>query len=300
MRSPTALECPMCREVVLADDHFCEGCGARLSEEAATVDEVAPHHAEQEGSAAAAVTDRGFTHRTNEDAFFVADLPDGRTVAVVCDGVSASASPHLAARVAADAAGRTLAAAVDASSGDPVEATVAALDAAQVAVASVRSDDSGEYGAPACTIVCAAWDGDVVTVGWVGDSRAYWISDTGGELLTTDNSWAEEQIASGTMTWQEAAADRRAHAITRWLGSDAPALPHQVQRFRPARSGLVILCSDGLWNYAPRGSDLAELVADARTGAGPLALARSLTNIALAAGGRDNVTVAVLEVRPKE
>jgi serine/threonine protein phosphatase PrpC len=79
------------------------------------------------------------------------------------------------------------------------------------------------------------------------------------------------------------------------LGSDAPGVEPEVVSFVPDRPGRVVLCTDGLWNYTPRTSDLAGLVRRFAP-AGPAALAHALTDFAVEAGGRDNVTVAVLEI----
>ena len=305
MTSTLADRCPACGEDgVLPDDNFCEACGARLADDYAddpcTTEHVPPDHAEEDGGGVAAVTDRGYAHRTNEDAFFVAALPGGRCVAVVCDGVSASTTPHIAARVASVAAGGALLGALTDLAAAPLKVMTTALDAAQGAVAAVVAPATDELGPPACTIVVATWDGEAVTVGSAGTVRAYWISDAGAELLTTDNSWAAEHVAAGLLSSHQAAADRRAHAITRWLGSDAPEGQHQVERFVPDRDGLVVLCSDGLWNYAPQADELAELIGRAGASPSPLILAQSLTDATLEAGGHDNVTVAVLAVRTEE
>ncbi len=69
------------------------------------------------------------------------------------------------------------------------------------------------------------WDGDEVTVGSLGDSRAYWIGADGARRLTVDDSWAREQVDAGVLDERDAEADPRAHAITRWLGADAPDEP---------------------------------------------------------------------------
>ncbi len=104
--------------------------------------------------------------------------------------------------------------------------------------------------------------------GWVGDSRAYWLGPPGGaaqsSLLTTDHSWAVEIVALGELDEAAAAADPRAHAITRWLGADASDAPSVVE-LRPAEPGLLLLCSDGLWNYLPD----ADALASAAYAAGP-------------------------------
>ena len=136
--------------------------------------------------------------------------------------------------------------------------------------------------------------GHQVVVAWVGDSRAYWLSATGSRLLTTDHSWAEEIVAAGRMDAAVAALDRRAHAITRWLGAGGEPIP-DLAAFTPDGPGVLLLCSDGLWNYL---ADAAALAAVALPGAftDPLGVAAELTAVALEAGGRDNITVAVLPV----
>ena len=60
----------------------------------------------------------------------------------------------------------------------------------------------------------------------------------------------------------------------------------------------VVVCTDGLWNYAPDADELAQLDGDAPPQE-PLALAHSLVDVALHAGGHDNVTVVVLDVDPQ-
>jgi serine/threonine protein phosphatase PrpC len=60
----------------------------------------------------------------------------------------------------------------------------------------------------------------------------------------------------------------------------------------------LLLCSDGLWNYAETAEALGALLA-AHPGAGPLDLARTLVAHARGKGGHDNVTVAVCEAPPE-
>ena len=98
-----------------------------------------------------------------------------------------------------------------------------------------------------------------VGVAYVGDTRAYWLPDAGPLQLTVDDSAAAEQIAAGRPA-AEAETAPQAHAITRWLGLDAPT----SRRARSARAhepGWVLVCSDGLWNYCSE--------PDALAGAGP-------------------------------
>jgi serine/threonine protein phosphatase PrpC len=94
----------------------------------------------------------------------------------------------------------------------------------------------------------------------------------------------------------EARAAPRAHEITRWLGRDAPEEEPEIVMSRPLETGRLVLCSDGLWNYVPGARDIAALVDALPSGAAPVALARALADAALTAGGRDNITVTVIDL----
>ena len=249
---------------------------------------------------AAGVTDKGHHHPRNEDAFHI-ELAGPEAahgiVAVVCDGVSSSVRPDDASELAAGAAATVLAAVVG-GAGSLADATVHAADAANRAVAALPWTPARNLASPSCTLVSAAFRGGEVAIGWVGDSRAYWLGGAPEDLrqLTTDDSWAEAQIEAGRMTETEADADPRSHAITRWIGADAPAVDAHVVTMSPEAPGRLLLCSDGLWNYAPTGTDMADLLARQPPRATPVELARSLTEFALAAGGHDNITVVVIDL----
>jgi len=252
---------------------------------------------------AAGVSDRGRVHRRNEDALHLQAVGENGVVTVVCDGISSSVSPDVAARSAADAAGAVLAEALtgksEASTASLGDATASAICAAQGAVLEVPWTPRNGRDAPSCTLVSAvSRDGDVV-IGWVGDSRAYWIAGEDSRLLTVDDSWAQEQVAAGLMSATEASSDSRAHSITRWLGADAPEGPPQLLTLQPTEPGRLVLCSDGLWNYAPTAGDITVLLDALPSDASALTVAHSLADVALARGGRDNITVTVVDIQPR-
>ncbi len=268
-------------------------------------------HREIDWGVAAVVSDRGHRHHRNEDAGDV--VVDGDRVAVVvCDGVSSTANPDQASTAAAEAAVAVLAeflTSAPAADGepDPDETATAALrqavSAARRAVEEVPVDEPGGYpGRPSTTMVLAlVAPGSVVTAS-VGDSRGYWLPDRGvSRRLTVDDSWAEAAIAAGVPE-PAAYAAPQAHVITNWIGGDASDDDPTVTAVDLDAPGLLVLCSDGLWNYLPASEDLAAAVADgdeSRAGVSrPLAVARHLVQVALDAGGSDNVTVAVVTAGP--
>ncbi|MFI1725677.1 PP2C family serine/threonine-protein phosphatase [Streptomyces sp. NPDC020489] len=289
--------CVACRAGRVDHDGYCENCGHAQPRER--------DHMEQESGPIAAVSDRGLRHHRNEDAFAIGNavLPDGRSaaVAIVCDGVSSATRPDDASLAASRAAGASLLAALPRGT-HPQQAMHEAIVAASRAVNSLAAEPatarehSPHQNAPACTIVGAVVTSDLLVVGWVGDSRAYWVPVDRASLparLTEDDSWAAQMVAAGLMNEAEAYADERAHAITGWLGADAYELEPHTASFKPDRAGVVVVCTDGLWNYAEAAQEMAEAVPrDAAER--PLHSAQVLVGHALDGGGHDNVTVAVL------
>ena len=331
MSAQAELRCPACGAPLEKGDVFCERCGARLP--AAATDSRAASEAPRRGcracgappesidadgyctvcgvrerppdsrveldlTGAAAVSDQGLAHPRNEDAFHL-EVVDARSgAAVVCDGVSSASAGDAAARHAATAAGELLARAIADGGADPRAATVDAIAAARAAVEQTPWTTRIDRDVPSCTLVSAAWRGGELVVGWVGDSRAYWLAGGSAEQLTIDESWAEAQVAEGLMTAKQAAHDRRSHAITNWVGPDAPQRPPQVAAIALDAAGRLILCTDGLWNYLSGPDQLMSLVDALPSGAAPAAIARSLTEFALERGGHDNITVAVVDIDP--
>ncbi|WP_051806744.1 protein phosphatase 2C domain-containing protein [Streptomyces sp. NRRL F-2664] len=288
---PGGKTCVACRAGHVDTDGYCEHCGHAQPRER--------DHVEEELGSVAAVSDRGLRHHRNEDSFAVSAtaLPDGSaaTVAVVCDGVSSASRPDEASAAAAAAANEALLDALPRGA-HPQEAMHEAILAAAAAVNALAPEVPGAQNAPACTLVGAVVSGGLLTIGWVGDSRAYWVPDDRAALprrLTEDDSWAAQMVAAGLMGEAEAYADVRAHAITGWLGADAYDLEPHTAIFKPDHPGVVVVCTDGLWNYAESAREMAQVLpADAAVR--PLHSAQVLVGHALDGGGHDNITVAVV------
>jgi len=302
-----AVVCAACGGAV-APDGYCEQCGTPA---------VRPrdHWIDQPVPWVAAVCDRGVRHARNEDAVAVAaePAPGSFAVLVVCDGVSSAPDSDLASLAAARAARDVLAGpdltpapqAADADgAGRIADVVVGAGRAAHEAASEIarRVAGQGRGNPPSTTFVAGVLAAHRLVVGWVGDSRAYWLPDAGeSRQLTTDDSWAAEAMALG-VSREEAENGPNAHAITRWLGADAPdPRPHVVDTVLDG-PGWVLLCSDGLWNYCSPAAELGGLVArtasaygDAHGGAPVPAgvLATDLVAWAVAQGGADNVSVAL-------
>ncbi len=291
LAAPDAAPCVQCNASAtnIAADGYCGQCGHKQPDER--------DHLEVDLGSLAMVTDKGKRHHRNEDFGSIGSIGD-TVVLVVCDGVSTTDNPELASQFAADTARDVLLSALADGSIDPETALGTAIAAAQEAAVQVPKIVGGQ-GSPSCTIVAAvakqANDGVELTVAWLGDSRAYWIETESGDTraiqLSVDHSWASEQVAEGLMTAAVADADPRSHTITRWLGADAHDLEASVSSSVQA-TGQLLLCSDGLWNYAADQAAMSAQIAASDSDT-PIELARSLVTFAVDSGGHDNITVAV-------
>jgi serine/threonine protein phosphatase PrpC len=321
-----SLTCSSCSEQVATTDSYCESCGIELAPPVVStsppgysaqcpvcsVDPSSPpgaisaegycescgrmvpsgrDHVELDLGMVAGVTDRGLRHPRNEDAMALAaaETPDGPVVvAVVCDGVSTSPRADEASLAGSQAAVRMLLTSVRRGD-DPREASLAAMRQAHLALTSLGSSAQ----APSVTYISATISGDGVTLCWLGDSRAYWLAaDSDPERLTNDDSLAEELVARGELNEADAMASPQAHVITRWLGADVASPEAHVARFEPPGPGVVLICSDGLWNYRPDAAALAKLALPVAL-TDPLSAALDMVDFAIEAGGTDNITVVL-------
>lgn len=289
--------CASCGGTVGADG-YCETCGTKAAK-------PRDHFAEQPAPWVAGVCDRGIRHSRNEDAMaLAADAePGSRALLVVCDGVSSSLDSDVASLAAARAAREVLVAGhaqglgTESSRAGAIAARLkASADAASDAVLESTSPDSPNPAS--CTFVAAIVENGLIVAGNVGDSRAYWFPDAGEPVgLTTDDSWAAELIASG-VSREEAESGPHAHAITRWLGKDAPDHTPRTTTVEVDGPGWLLVCSDGLWNYCSEAAPLAALVRQtaADNSGEPKATASALVDWANAQGGQDNITVALARI----
>jgi serine/threonine protein phosphatase PrpC len=259
-----------------------------------------PDHDEVDLGTAAGVTDRGLRHRRNEDAMALgSEQTSGGlvVVAVVCDGVSSSRMGAEASLAAAHAALPVLLEAVRAG-GDLADASRAAVVAGRASVAELGEPENERSATTFLSVVATRAD---VTLCWLGDSRAYWLAQTESESvqLTRDDSVAGGMVEAGLATEEAAMALPHAHVLTRWLGAEAadldgdPARAPHVERYSPPGAGVLLACSDGLWNYLPDAAELARLALP-RALTDPLGAANDMVRFAVDAGGADNITAVLI------
>jgi serine/threonine protein phosphatase PrpC len=310
------MNCTACTEPLDTGAAFCEACGTAtgLAQPVAVVPppagslclDGAPHsyvdgycaecghpqpHDEPADVTAdgtlALATHRGHHHPDNQDAGGFRRYADDRMALVVCDGVSTAYTSRLAADTAVTVV-------LDAAPGeDDIGASLrTAIEAAHAAICQLPYDENQNLAEPQATIVAAVVSAGKAHIAWVGDSRGYLIAGGAVRQLTRDDSWLNDQIEHGA-SYETALHDPNAHCITQCLGmrDDTPVV-NLVTTDLPA-DGWLLLCSDGLWNYAPEADDLAAAFPPQGS---PAERGVSLVEFANRHGGIDNVTVVLLQL----
>jgi len=140
------------------------------------------------------------------------------------------------------------------------------------------------------TLVTLQLIGNRYEIGWVGDSRVYLLRQ-GLTQLTTDHSLVQELVDSGELAHSAAESSSIKNILSQALGLEGNIEPETCYG-EIEKGDVFLLCSDGLTNEL---SD-SQIERWLRQGVGVDEIARGLVNDALAAGGKDNVTVVIVRV----
>ncbi|MDQ3024499.1 MAG: protein phosphatase 2C domain-containing protein [bacterium] len=127
---------------------------------------------------------------------------------------------------------------------------------------------------------------------WVGDSRVYLLSASGMLPLSVDHSYVQSLVDDGQVTRDEAFTHPQKNIITRCLGASGRDDRPEVAPFMLGPGEMILLCSDGLTD-ALREEEVWRVVCGVDS-AEPAVIASALIDAANAAGGPDNITVALI------
>jgi protein phosphatase len=223
--------------------------------------------------------------RTNNEDAFAAD--DG--IWVVADGMGGHLAGEVASAYTIDALREANRAGIT-SSGDLVSAVQQAND-------TIRHEaltNPGRRGMGTTVTALAVMhhpDNPQLVVANVGDSRTYLWRDGQLSSVTVDHSYVQELVSGGEITAEEARTHPRRNIVTRALGIE-PGVMVDTWTLAAVRGDRYILCSDGLVDEVTD----EEIAAVSAEEADPQRAAERLVALANQNGGRDNVTVVVVDV----
>jgi PPM family protein phosphatase len=236
----------------------------------------------------AAESDMGRMRSNNEDR--VHCDPD-RGIFLVVDGVGGHAAGEKAAEVALSMIRTRL----ERQTGAPGERIREAITVANNEILRL-SRSNPEWAGMACVLTVAMLDGDSVAIGHVGDSRLYKIRGGRIEKVTHDHSPVGEREDNQDISEADAMRHPRRNEVYRDVGSeehdpDDPGFIESIRiPFEP--DSALVLCSDGLSDQVTSAEILRIVSQDGRD---PHAAVKQLIAAANKAGGKDNVSVALVE-----
>ncbi len=150
--------------------------------------------------------------------------------------------------------------------------------------------DNAETRGMGSTLVVALFQDDVVTVGHIGDSRCYLYSKGNLRVVTHDHSAVQFMVDAGVLTPEQARNHPDSSVLTRALGQKPEIELDLAEPVIVADNDVFLMCSDGLHGYVRQ----AAIEGVLRSIPDPQAAADLLIELALAAGGHDNISVMVI------
>lgn len=234
------------------------------------------------------ITDPGKVRKNNEDSLLVGEGRD-ETLFAVADGIGGFEAGEVASSIATE----TL---------KELEPSTPLKDAIREAnrriLAAARGDE--KLSGMGTTVVAMRFGGTreepAVEISHVGDSRAYLLR--GGDLkpVTEDHSLVAELVRSGDLTRAQASEHPQKNLITRALGAEEEVeVDTAVLPIGPGDR--LLLCSDGLSDMIPENNMLDLLTSSPENTEKTV---QALVQAALDAGGADNITVVVVDVREED
>ena len=141
------------------------------------------------------------------------------------------------------------------------------------------------------TLTCALILGDKVTIGHVGDSRAYFLFPDGRTTrISQDHSLVQRMVDLNEITEEEALAHPNRNVLLRALGQSDPVRP-DIQTHQIPRMGSLLLCSDGLWGVVSD-NEINQIAIQSED----LSVAcHQMVQAANKAGGPDNISVILVK-----
>ncbi|MDH4318761.1 MAG: Stp1/IreP family PP2C-type Ser/Thr phosphatase [Desulfobulbaceae bacterium] len=234
-------------------------------------------------------TDTGKRRTNNEDVFH---LDNAKGIYLVADGMGGAAAGELAARMFADAAKKTIAG----SPFRPLEKAVEDIKNAFSLANRLIHEHIEEYpndSGMGCTGELFLLHSQGYVIGHLGDSRCYRFHNNQLQQLTKDHSFIQLQIDAGLITPEEARRHPMRNIILRSIGTEND-FEIDIINGNCSAGEIFLLCSDGLTDMV-EDQEIAEVLLS------PAALsdkAIQLIQKSNDAGGKDNITVGLIEILP--
>lgn len=234
-------------------------------------------------------SDRGLVRKNNQDRFVSDVLSDELSYAVLCDGMGGENGGHIASELAVKFAKKALDRDLTAGMSElSIRSMFASIVSGANAVVYEKAKQDPSLKGMGTTMILAVISEGILYITSVGDSRVYLVDSENEIQLTKDHTVVQMMVDKGEITKEDALSHPKRHYITRAVGVSPIIEPDFLVR-KLGNEQIVLLCSDGLYNYLSPG-DLYPLllrcVKDENVDI--------LMELARDSGGADNITAVVM------
>lgn len=235
-------------------------------------------------------SDIGKKRTTNQDSFAHKVLSENMSWAVVCDGMGGLNAGEIASSKAVNSVANFFQNHLSESSTEE-DIKRYMFEAARLANEEIyeSSKENPELGKMGTTLVMCVAKDDFAGVAYLGDSRAYLLTDESISQVSVDHSIVQQMLESGEITPEQAKNHPQKNIITRALGIE-PTISLDYKEVNIPPGGIILLCTDGLTNYL----DSLEILDVFKTNGSEIA-AEKLIAESNDRGGKDNITVSIIE-----
>ncbi|WP_379133501.1 Stp1/IreP family PP2C-type Ser/Thr phosphatase [Paenibacillus sp. sgz500958] len=236
-------------------------------------------------------SDIGRVRSVNEDSVWIGATRHGYTLGIIADGMGGHQAGDVASKLALNYIKRKLENLQPDISDEALGEilSTAILEANDTVYKEAASDE--KYFNMGTTVVAVLLKGSTGYIGHIGDSRAYRVKNDVAIQLTEDHTLVNELFKSGQISQEELENHPRRNVLTRALGTDS-SISVDLIPVTLNHGEVLLLCSDGLSNFVStehlgKVAGIHEITLGER--------ADRLLQLALLAGGGDNISVAMLE-----
>ncbi len=237
-----------------------------------------------------AVSNVGKVRNNNEDSYYVSEN-ENYPLFIVADGIGGHNYGEIASNMAVEVIKNSIKTIDHYENLDELESDmINAISEANKSVYS-KSQSADEFSGMGTTLTVLYIYYDSILIGHVGDSRIYAVNSKEIRQLTEDDTIVNRLLKSGEITQSEAQNHPKKNIITNAIGTDSR-IDISLVQYNYAKGEYILMCTDGLTDMATN-EEILEIINENKT---PASISAKLLEKALEAGGKDNITLIILQV----
>ncbi|NLC96938.1 MAG: Stp1/IreP family PP2C-type Ser/Thr phosphatase [Erysipelotrichaceae bacterium] len=238
------------------------------------------------------VTDKGLVRKSNQDNYIISTNKVGDVFAIVCDGIGGGRAGDVASKMAIDYFSEVFSKNTGFNDMEEIKTWVRFHISKCNEKIYIKSSTTNIYKGMGTTFTGMLISNVGKLVVNIGDSRVYGVNEFGFKQLTQDHTLVQDMLKHGEISEQEAINHPKRNILTNAMGVWSN-VRVDIENYKEKLNDILI-CSDGLFGYVKE--DLIEkvMLTDELT---TTLKARKLLNLALKAGGYDNITIIIIELK---